>query len=83
MADEYYDQEELQPEGRLPAWITETPYWAISAVLHVILLLAIGSYVLSDIEAEKEVQKTVVRREFKPPDYDPTKKRDVKRRDAR
>ena len=84
MADpeQYYEEEAYEDEGggRLPSWITETPYWAISAVVHLILLLVLAGVILLETSATKIDSQTIVRREFKPQEYDPTKKRDVKRR---
>lgn len=81
--DEYegeYEDYGEEPESRLPSWLTETPYWAISAVVHVVLLLAIGSWVMLEASDDDEEQRTIVRREYKPQEYDPTKKRDMKRK---
>ncbi|MCA8960446.1 MAG: hypothetical protein KDC38_08030, partial [Planctomycetes bacterium] len=74
---EYYEGEE--PQGGLPSWLTETPYWAISAVIHLIVILIIGGIVISTEVIEKAQKKVVVKREYKPKEYDPTKKRAMKR----
>ncbi|MGE3164681.1 MAG: prenyltransferase/squalene oxidase repeat-containing protein [Planctomycetota bacterium] len=65
------------PASRLPGWLTETPYWAISAVAHVILVLFIGGIVLLQTEDKRPEVRTVVRAEFKPQPYDPRADRDV------
>lgn len=78
--EEYEGDYDEEGGGGLPAWLTETPYWAISAVFHVIVLLAIGSVVLLEKSKDPVIKKSVVKREYKPPEYDPTKKRDMKRR---
>ena len=76
--EEYYEDEE---EGSsLPAWLTETPYWAISAVAHLILVLLIGSFVLIEQVDKPVLKKSVVKRAKKKPEYDPTKKRDMVKR---
>ncbi|MGE3164680.1 MAG: prenyltransferase/squalene oxidase repeat-containing protein [Planctomycetota bacterium] len=79
MAEEYDDQDGgyEEPESRLPGWLTETPYWAISAVAHVILVLFIGGIVLLKTEDDAPETQTVVKREFKPQTYDPRTKRDM------
>ncbi|MEM7166462.1 MAG: prenyltransferase/squalene oxidase repeat-containing protein [Planctomycetota bacterium] len=92
MADEEYDDYDEEYEGeyegeydeentsRLPAWLTDTPYWAISAVLHVILLLIIGSIVLLETSDDEDDKNTIVKRVFKKQEYDPKKKRDMFRK---
>ncbi|MEE8143564.1 MAG: hypothetical protein V3T77_10730 [Planctomycetota bacterium] len=87
MADEQdYEQEEgyeesyVDPRSRLPRWLAETPYWAISAVLHAILILAIGSYVIYQKDQEEISSKIYVKQQYKPPEYDPTKKRAMRRK---
>ncbi len=78
---EYYEDDGYdEPQSRLPGWLTETPYWAISAVLHLIVILVIGGIVISREVAKQQQKKVVVKREFKPKEYDPTKKRAMKRR---
>lgn len=62
---------------RLPAWLTETPYWAISAVVHLVLLLVIGSVVLLQHEEEKSEELTQMRFERSPDPFDPRKETDV------
>ena len=46
---EYYEEDGAydEPQSKLPGWLTETPYWAISAVLHLIVILVIGGIVTS------------------------------------
>jgi len=87
--DEYYDEyEEYDEENEFeeeeyekPGWLTSMPYWGISAILHLVLILLIGAIVLSRQEPEKEVKKVpmTVSRKKPPPPYDPKKKRDLKR----
>ena len=74
--EEYYEEEELQGSS-LPDWLTSTPYWMISTALHVIVLLIFGTVVVMQVEDKKEERRTVIRKEFKPPEYDPTKKRAI------
>ena len=73
--------EELQVRSLLPSWITETPYWAISAVVHLILLLLLAGVILLERQAETE-DPTIVRAlvESKPP---PDLRPELRRRDKR
>ena len=79
--DEY--DEEYEDEYEAPAntsWLNNTPYWAISAAFHVIVLSILGTIVILEVKEEKEQRKTIVKKEVKPPKYDPTKKRDIERK---
>jgi len=87
MAQEEYDEEEydeeMEGEEELfdkPGWLTEMPYWAVSAILHIILILIIGGLVLSRqvTKAQKRVDM-VAKLKKEQPKYDPKKKRDLKR----
>ena len=81
MRQETSDEQGLVDDGRqLPEWITESPYWLISVVLHMILLLAIGTLVLSRVEDAEPELRTIVRRVKTPPPFDPTKRRAMKTR---
>ncbi len=62
-----------------PRWLTETPYWAISAVLHLALVLVLLAILLPEKEKEPPAPAITVRPPQKVPEYDPTRKRDVKR----
>jgi hypothetical protein len=55
------------------------PYWAISAVLHLILVLIMVAVVVYEEKPKKEEIDITVRQKPKPPEYDPTLKRDIKR----
>ena len=44
--EEYAGEDEEQEEFEKPAWLREMPYWAISAVLHLILVLILVSVVV-------------------------------------
>lgn len=77
--DNPYEEEQIEGNA-LPSWLTSTPYWMISIALHVIVLLIFGTIVVLQVEDKKEERKTVIRKEFKPPEYDPTKKRDIERK---
>ena len=87
MAQEEYNEEEydeeMEGEEELfdkPGWLTEMPYWAVSAILHIILILIIGGLVLSrQITKEQKKVDMVAKLKKKPPKYDPKKKRDLKR----
>ncbi len=83
--DEYYEDEydeeiEGEEDHFIPAWLRETPYWAVSALLHVVLF-AILLVIFTDPPSIKEDQvpiniKPIPKKEDK---YDPTVKRDMKK----
>ena len=85
MAEEYDDGEEYagddeeQEEFEKPAWLREMPYWAISAVLHLILVLIMVAVVVYEEGPKKEEIDIIVRQKPKPPPYDRTLKRDIKK----
>ena len=87
MAEEYYDEDEDAGEDdegveevyERPGWLREMPYWAISAVLHLILVLIMVAVVVYEEKPKKEEIDITVRQKPKPPEYDPTLKRDIKR----
>ncbi|MCH2367571.1 MAG: terpene cyclase/mutase family protein [Planctomycetes bacterium] len=64
-----------------PGWAREMPYWTISAILHIFVILIIGSFILSRkvIEAEKGII-LVAKPKNNPPKYDPKKKRAMERK---
>ncbi|MEM7231115.1 MAG: hypothetical protein AAF517_03005, partial [Planctomycetota bacterium] len=80
--DEEYGEEEYEENLAKPGWLTETPYWAISAVLHLVLILIIMTIPLFVAPPAPEEHKviTMKQRKQKPPPYDPNKKRDIKRK---
>ncbi|MEE2890383.1 MAG: prenyltransferase/squalene oxidase repeat-containing protein [Planctomycetota bacterium] len=82
MNEEHYDDEhdEFDDEPANTGWLTNTPYWLISVVAHGILLFVLGGIVILEVHEEKEERRTVVKKEVKPPKYDPTKKRDIERK---
>jgi len=78
---EYEEEEEFdEEESDVGGWLTDTPYWLISIALHAIVLFILGSVVVLEIVEEEEQRRTVVKKEIKPPKYDPTKKRDIERK---
>ena len=64
-----------------PGWAREMPYWTISAVLHIFVILIIGGFILSRkvIEADKNID-LVTRLKDNPPKYDPEKTRALERK---
>ena len=84
MNEEYYDDAEYQEmeedTGRLPTWVSESPYWLIAVLLHVVVGLIFGTIVVFQAKEEKEEVKTVVKHEIKREEYDPTKKRALERK---
>ncbi|MEM7166463.1 MAG: prenyltransferase/squalene oxidase repeat-containing protein [Planctomycetota bacterium] len=67
--------EDAARSSRLPAWLTETPYWGVSAVIHVILVLIIGGVVLIQHEEEDRRELTLTRFAEKAKPYDPKEDR--------
>lgn len=62
----------------LPAWLVETPYWAVSAVLHLVLLLLLATIVLLDGSVtEKAVLSQLSFAKTPEPVRDPTLRREV------
>ncbi len=81
--ERYEDEEEFEEEEEAPAigWLADAPWWAVSAVLHLVILLLVGGLVLSESTGQARTKKTaIIKREYKPPPYDPTRKRAMKRR---
>ena len=78
-ADDYEGEDGSQEEFEKPAWLREMPYWAISAVLHLILVLIMVAVVVYEEKPKKEEIDITVRQKQKPPDYDPTLRRDIKK----
>ncbi len=66
---------DLEPDdsetGRLPAWITETPYWAVSVVVHLIALLVIGGIVMSRADAPSKPSNSIIKRETRQKPFEP------------
>ncbi|MCA8960445.1 MAG: terpene cyclase/mutase family protein [Planctomycetes bacterium] len=67
------------PRRWLPGWLTETPYWAVSATVHLIILLILGGIVLSTEREPTPETRVIVSREFRTRPYDPTERRWVDR----
>jgi len=66
--------------GRMPSWLSESPYWLIAVLVHVVALFIFGTIVVLEVQEKKKEKKTIVRQEFKREEYDPTKKRDLERK---
>ncbi|MBN1443479.1 MAG: terpene cyclase/mutase family protein, partial [Planctomycetes bacterium] len=66
-----------------PGWLVDTPYWAISAILHLILFLIIMAVPFAQSVMKTEEEKAIVMRHNrrKPPPYDPIRDRDIVRRE--
>ncbi|MCZ6795374.1 MAG: hypothetical protein O7J95_17350, partial [Planctomycetota bacterium] len=81
--DETYEDEisgDEEPTAK-PGWLQETPFWAISAILHLVLIFILVAFRSLDGGPQDESKIPIVmkRQTKKPPPYDPTKKRDIKR----
>ena len=82
--DEYedgYDEEEEEEFRYIPSWLRDAPYWAISTVMHLILFAILYSILLDMPPPEKKQQPIKIKPapEQKKDDYDPTRKRDMKK----
>ncbi|MFQ5653314.1 MAG: prenyltransferase/squalene oxidase repeat-containing protein [Planctomycetota bacterium] len=67
-------------EAGLPAWFTETPYWAVSTLVHLLILFALSTVAILKIEEEETDRRTVIRREFTPPLPEKRHPRDLEER---
>jgi len=73
-------EEEFEAQLEKPKWLRDMPFWAVSALLHLVLLLVLLGYVVETRqEPEPEVQITV-RPPEKPPEYDPLRKRAMEKK---
>jgi hypothetical protein len=63
-----------------PGWLRDMPYWALSGVLHIILLFAIVDMIVSRKAAESEKVAVRVSSKRPPEPFDPKKKRDIVRK---
>lgn len=61
--------------ARLPAWLSESPWWAASALIHAIALVLFATWIVGSVEPRREESRTIVRSEIRPPEYDPTVQR--------
>ncbi len=78
--DDELDGEEEEGTQFIPTWLRETPYWAVSGIIHLILFVVLFN-ILTDPPKKTEEQipikiKPIAKREDK---YDPTLKRDMKK----
>ena len=72
-------QEEVQETYEKPQWLRNMPYWALSAFLHLLLLVIFVNVVVDSGKDDEEAIPIEVRTPPKPPEYDPTLKRDIKK----
>ncbi len=61
-----------------PRWLLDTRYWALSAVVHLALVLLLVAIVLEGESPPREGVTLRMRDKPEPPDYERKKKRDVK-----
>lgn len=83
LVNEEHPEEEFEYDDENPdtgGWLSNTPYWLISIAAHAILLFVLGGVIVLEKVQQEEERRTVVRKEIKPPAYDPTKKRDIERK---
>ena len=55
-----YEEEEVPEAQLLPAWLAETPWWAVSAGLHLLILLLLGGLVLAERGGSEKAVKALV-----------------------
>lgn len=69
-----------EPAAASPGWLTETPFWAVSAVLHLILIFTVMAIPVLRNEgpAEESIPLAMKAPPKEPPPYDPTPERDIK-----
>lgn len=76
--------EPLEPlesrDPRLPAWISETPYWLIAVAAHLIALLVFGTIVVLETGPEEAGRHTTIQQVFEKDPYDARLPRDVRKR---
>ncbi|MCH2364108.1 MAG: hypothetical protein MK479_05990, partial [Planctomycetes bacterium] len=63
-----------------PAFLTEMPYWAVSAILHIVLLFILVGIVVSQRQEKKAAPAVSMRSAPPPIPYDPTKKKAMERK---
>ena len=73
------DQEEVLESFEKPQWLRNMPYWALSAFLHLVLLMIFVNVIVDSGKGDEQAVPIEVRTPPKPPEYDPTLKRDVKK----
>jgi len=84
-AHDYDDQEHEEEESGtfhyIPGWLRDTPYWMLSTVLHLILFAVLYSILLEVRIDDKEQQPIKIKPapQKKVDEYDPTRKRDMKK----
>ncbi len=64
----------------IPGWLRDMPCWAVSAGLHLVVLLLAGTLVLVEAQAPAGRTTAIVQRQYKAPAFDPTAKRALFRR---
>ena len=87
MVEKQYYEDELGNEEadreevfKKPGWAMEMPYWTVSAILHIFVILLIGGLIFSQKEdTERDDFQLVARPQKEGKKYDPKKKRDLKR----
>jgi hypothetical protein len=87
MVEKQYYEDELGNEEadreevfKKPGWAMEMPYWTVSAILHIFVILLIGGLIFSQKDTTKRDDFQLVARPQKEvKKYDPKKKRDLKR----
>ena len=74
------EEEETEEVFSRPRYLVEMPFWAISALLHVVLLVLIYGMVFSQIDDKAPPPEVTMRAAPPPIPYDPTKKKAMERK---
>jgi hypothetical protein len=78
LTEDLLSEELEEPDDSIvvqPRWLGEMPYWALSAILHIVLLLVIVNVIVSRRTEEPERQPLKVASKKPPDPYDPKQKR--------
>ena len=73
-------EEETEEVFAKPAYLVEMPFWAISALLHVVILVLVYGMIVSQSEEKKPAPEITMRPAPPPIPYDPTKKKALERK---
>ena len=76
---EYEEYAEGYERDTIVGFLTQMPYWTVSAVIHLVLIVVAVSIVTSEPAPEEEAIPITVRNPPPPTPYDPRRKRDVKK----
>ena len=79
--DRYDDEYDETGEFEKPNWLTQMPYWAVSAALHLVLLVILLLFATDPSLGDKKEVAIVVKTVQKKPEYDPERERSMERKE--